>query len=175
MRTPALWRRARRWLDDVLNRDYAADEGRGTHPADGWRLTRSDEDGTRWRRDAEILDCFRVGRGFVVTVGYTGIRNRWQATPGHVPLGSALAVANLYLDYRLTPQIDRDGRPFVGVAGGAPRQVFTADEAEEADAEYVYLDTVQTLEDFPEFLDVRVGVRRAYSRMTTPRPVSVDD
>ncbi|MFB6305341.1 MAG: hypothetical protein ABEH47_09250 [Haloferacaceae archaeon] len=175
MRLPSIWRRTRERFRDLLNRDYASDEGRGTHPADGWQLTRSGSDRTRWRRDAEVLDCFQFGGGYVVTVGYSGIRNRWQTTPGYVPLGSALAVANLYLDYRLSPQVDRSGRPFVGVAGGAPRQVFTADDADEADVEYVYLDTVHTLEDFPDFLDVRSDVRRAYSRMTAPRPTSVGD
>lgn len=175
MRVSRLWAGVRKRLERRLNLDYEADEGRGTHPADGWRITRSDEERTRWRRDAELLDCFRFVDGYVVTVGYIGMRNWWQVTPGRAPLGSALAIANLYLDHRLTPQIDREGRPFVGVAGGAPRQVFTPDDARESVAEYVYLDDIRTLEDFPDFLDVRTDVRRAYSRMSAPRPTSVGD
>lgn len=134
-----------------------------------WRLERVGTERTVWRRGEEQVECFRLGDGYVVTASRAGRPNRWQLTPGHAALPSALAVVTLYLEHGLAPQIDRDGRPFVGVADNEPTQVF-APSAADADTRYVYLDAVSSFDGFPPFLPVRDDVLRVDDRMPSPRP-----
>jgi len=132
-----------------------------------WRLVRTSDDGAAWRRDETCVECLAVDAGYVVTVR-RGDDGRFQLTPGHVALPSALAVASVYLEHGVPPQIDRDGRPFVGVRDGRPRQVFDVEDADRV--RYVYLDVVTGIEEFPDFLAVRDDVRHVAHRMPSSRP-----
>lgn len=123
---------------------------------------------TRWTNDAESVACFRFDDGYVVTVTYADRDVTWQLTPGPLSLGSALATAELYLQHGITVQIDREGRPFVGVADGDPRQVF--EESADDPVRYVYFDTVRTLDEFPDFLDVSDELTGVFDRMSPSEP-----
>lgn len=136
-------------------------------------MSRTGQTETRWRRDDETLDCLALGDGYVVTTGRAGVGNRWQLTPGGSRLPVALAVATLYLDHETTPQFDRGGRPFVGVSDNRPRQVFERTSTGADEVEYVYLDAIDSLGGFPDFLRVRPDIRRARDRMDGRRPRSV--
>lgn len=142
--------------------------GDTTGSGDGWRLVEATDSRTRWRREDLTVDCRRLGDGYVVSVARDGDRSRFQLTPGFVPLASALAVATLYLQHGVAPQFDRDGRPFVGVERGRPRQVFDPESAGTS-VRYVYLDGVTTLDEMPEFLPIRRDVRSAAERMPDRR------
>jgi hypothetical protein len=142
--------------------------GGATGSGDGWRLVESTERRTRWRRGDRTLDCRRLGDGYVVSVARDDDRSRFQLTPGFVPLASALAVATCYLQHGVAPQLDRDGRPFVGLRRGRPKQVFDPESAG-ASVRYTYLDGITALDEFPEFLPVRADVRRAAERMPDRR------
>ncbi len=166
MRRPGPWRRVRDRLERLLGRSTGTD-------GESWSVSRSEPTATRWRRGDETLDCLALGDGYVATTGRAGVGNRWQLTPGGSRLPVALAVATLYLDHGTTPQFDRDGRPFVGVADGRPRQVFERTTAGAGETEYVYLDAVGSLAEFPDFLRVRPDVERARDRMDGRRPRSV--
>ncbi|WP_411963650.1 hypothetical protein [Haloferax sp. YSMS24] len=128
-----------------------------------WSLEWSRRIETRWSRGGELVDCFRFDDGYVTTVQYTQRGVRWQLTPGQVPLASALAMARLYLDHRLTPQTDREGRPFIGLTDSGPVQVF--EEIPPEPVEYVYLDGIRTLEEFPDFISVDEDLRSVFERM----------
>ncbi|ADE04594.1 MULTISPECIES: hypothetical protein [Haloferax] len=141
----------------VFNRD---DDG-------AWSLERSRSTETRWSRPGERVDCFRFDDGYVTTVHYEDREVTWQLTPGQVPLASALVMAKLYLEHELTPQTDPEGRPFVGLAERGPVQVF--EEIPPEPVEYVYLDGVRTLEEFPEFLTVDDDFRAVFDRMAPAR------
>lgn len=136
----------------------------GASPPDDWRLVEASDRRTRWRRDDRTLDCRRLGDGYVVTAARDTDRSRFQLTPGAVPLAGALAVASVYLGHGVAPQLNRDGRPFVAVRDGRPRQVYDPDRAGD-DVRYVYLDAQTTLDEFPDFLAVRPDVRAAAERM----------
>ncbi|SFR69506.1 hypothetical protein [Halogeometricum limi] len=132
-----------------------------------WRLAHARRTETKWRRDDETVRCFRFDDGYVSTVDYADRDVTWQLTPGQVPLASALATATVYLQHATTPQMDPDGRPFVAVGDAGPRQVF--EEIADEPVDYVYLDTLRTLEEFPSFIDVNDDVRRVYERMSPTR------
>lgn len=173
MRTPAFhrtWKRVRwavtapvaysargiRWLTGE-SESYGHD----------WNLAWVNDEKTRWRRGSEILECYAFDDGYLTTVSRDERDATWQLTAGPVPLGTALAAAALYLQHDLPPQFDRDGRPFVGVADDAAVQVF--EESTVDPAQYVYLDGIRTLEEFPPFLDHGADVSRAFKRMSTER------
>ncbi|AFK19519.2 hypothetical protein E6P09_12105 [Haloferax mediterranei ATCC 33500] len=128
-----------------------------------WSLEWSRQVETRWSRPGEIVDCFRFDDGYVTTVQYESRDVTWQLTPGQVPLASALAMATLYLEHKLTPQTDRDGRPFIGLTDHGPVQVF--EEIPPEPVEYVYLDGLRTLEEFPEFLTIDDSLRSVFDQM----------
>ncbi|MFB6167393.1 MAG: hypothetical protein ABEJ43_00940 [Haloferacaceae archaeon] len=157
--------RLRDRLRSALTRVVVGDR---TGSGDDWRLVEATETRTRWRRENETLDCRRLGDGYVVSVARDGAQSRFQLTPGFVPLASALAVATLYLQHGVSPQFDRDGRPFVAVKRGRPRQVFDPESAGTT-VRYRYLDSITTLEDLPEFLPLRQDVRSAAERMPDRR------
>jgi hypothetical protein len=171
MRVTAAFARLRDRLRAVLTRLRLGD----APTTGGWRLVESTERRTRWRRDDRTLDCRRLGDGYVVTVARDTDRSRFQLTPGFVPLASALAVASVYLQHGVAPQLDRDGRPFVAVRKGRPRQVYDPERAG-TDVRYVYLDAGTTLDEFPDFLAVRPDVRAAAERMPDRRadPAAAD-
>lgn len=171
MRISATLARLRDRLREPLT---ALSVGDAARPTDGWRLVESTEDRTRWRRDGRTVDCRRLGGGYVVTLGRDDERSQVSLTPGFVPLATALAVATLYLQHGVAPQLDRDGRPFVGVRRGRPRQVFDPESAG-ASVRYVYLDGTTGLDEFPEFLTVRADVRAAAERMPDRRTVPRQD
>ncbi len=123
---------------------------------------------TRWTNDTETVACFRFDDGYVVTVSYSDRDVTWQLTPGPISLGSALATAELYLQHGITVQIDREGRPFVGVADGVPRQVF--EEIADEPVRYVYFDTVRTLDEFPDFIDISDELTDVFDRMSPSEP-----
>ena len=123
---------------------------------------------TRWTDDGESVACFRFDDGYVVTVSYADRDVTWQLTPGPLSLGSALATAELYLQHGVTVQIDREGRPFVGVAHDAPRQVF--EEIADEPVRYVYFDTVRTLDEFPDFIDISDELADVFDRMSPSEP-----
>lgn len=131
-------------------------------------LESATETRTQWTADSESVACFRFDDGYVVTVTYADRDVTWQLTPGPISLGSALATAELYLQHGITVQIDREGRPFVGVADGAPRQVF--EENADEPIRYVYFDTVRTLDEFPEFLEVSDELTGVFDRMSPSEP-----
>ncbi len=133
----------------------------------GWELNRPRRTETEWRRDDETVRCFRFDDGYVSTVVYETRDVTWQLTPGQVPLASALAMATVYRQHSTTPQIDPDGRPFVAVGESGPRQVF--EEIADEPVDYVYLDTIRTLEEFPSFIEVSEETRRVYERMSPTR------
>lgn len=133
----------------------------------GWEIDRSRRTETQWRRGDETLRCFRFDDGYVSTVEYESRDVTWQLTPGQVPLASALAMVTVYRQHGITPQIDPDGRPFVAVGDSGPRQVF--EEIADEPVDYVYLDTVRTVEEFPSFIDVDEDVRSVYERMSPAR------
>lgn len=164
MRLPASIVRLRDRLRAVVTRLRAGDGTTG----EGWRLVESTADRTRWRRADRTLDCRRLGGGYVVTVSHHDARSRYPLTPGFVPLASALAVVTCYLQYGVAPQLDRDGRPFVGVRRGQPTQVFDPADAGTS-VRYAYLDGVTALDEFPAFLDVGEDVRTAAERMPDRR------
>lgn len=180
MRTPAFgraWTAVRRTVARVcrpfargfgaLRRRLVGHAAQSSDARDAWDLSYAGPSGARWRWGPEIIDCFPFADGYVVTTTLQGRDTRWQVTPGPVPLGSALAAVTLLVQHGITPQFDRDARPFIPVRDGAPVQIFDEDDAE--DARYVYLDGVRTLDEFPEFLDERVDVRRAFVRLTGER------
>ncbi|MDS0299040.1 hypothetical protein NDI76_09815 [Halogeometricum sp. S1BR25-6] len=134
---------------------------------DDWRLDDLRQTETRWRRGDETVRCFRFDDGYVSTVEYGSREVTWQLTPGQVPLASALAMTALYLQHGTTPQSDPDGRPFVAVGESGPRQVF--EEIADEPVDYVYLDAVRTLEEFPAFVDVGEDLQRAYDQMSPTR------
>ncbi|WP_416839906.1 hypothetical protein [Haloferax sp. DFSO52] len=143
-----------------------------TNVDETWSLEWSRRIETRWSYRGELIDCFRFDDGYVTTVQYKRQGVRWQLTPGQVPLASALAMAKLYLEHRLTPQTDRDGRPFIGLTDHGPVQVF--EEIPPEPVEYVYLDGIRTLEEFPEFITVDENLQSVFERMVpaqsgTPR------
>ncbi|KAB1196075.1 MULTISPECIES: hypothetical protein [Haloferax] len=143
-----------------------------TDGGQAWSLEWSRRIETRWSCGEELIDCFRFDDGYVTTVQYKRQEVKWQLTPGQVPLASALAMARLYLEHRLTPQTDRDGRPFIGLADHGPVQVF--EEIPPEPVEYVYLDGIRTLEEFPDFITVDENLRSVFERMVpaqsrTPR------
>lgn len=151
-----------RWVTHAVRSTDAA-------PTDerGWELDRPRRTETRWRRDGETVRCFRFDDGYVSTVEYDDRDVTWQLTPGQVPLASALAMATVYRHHGTTPQIDPEGRPFVAVGESGPRQVF--EEIADEPVDYVYLDAIRTLEEFPSFIDVTDDVRRVYERMSPTR------
>lgn len=112
-------------------------------------LTRSK---ARWRRGDEVIECFRFGDGFVATVEYVDREITWQLTAGPAPLPCALATVALYVEHGTTPQIDPDGRTFVAVGEDGPRQALEQPTTDPV--EYVYLDTLRTLEEVPEVVDL---------------------
>lgn len=117
----------------------------------------------RWRRGTEVVECFRFTDGYVATVEYTNRAVRWQLTPGPVGLASALFTVSLYIQYGITPQIDPDGRMFIAVGDDGPQQVFSA--SPDSPVQYVYIDSVRTLEELPDCLDI-VPFERAFSRLS---------
>ena len=125
---------------------------------------------TRWTDDSasEAVACFRFDDGYVVTVTYADRDVTWQLTPGPISLGSALATAELYLQHGVTVQVDGEGRPFVGVADDGPRQVF--EEIADEPVRYVYFDTVRTLDEFPDFLDISDELADVFDRMSPSEP-----
>ena len=123
---------------------------------------------TRWTNDAESVACFRFDDGYVVTVTYADRDVTWQLTPGPLSLGGALATAELYLQHGITVQIDREGRPFVGVADDVPRQVF--EEIADEPVRYVYFDAVRTLDEFPDFLGISDELTDVFDRMSPSEP-----
>lgn len=133
----------------------------------GWYLAWANDDETRWRRGAEIVECYAFDDGYLTTASHDDQETTWQLTAGPVSLGSALAAAALYLQYDLSPQFDPDGRPFIGVSDDAPVQVF--EESTDGRIRYVYLDGIRTLEEFPPFLDGDDDVTRAFKRMSPER------
>lgn len=173
MRTPAFHRMSKRvrWVVTAPVARVVSSArrlwGDSTANANGWHLAWANDDETRWRRGAEILECYAFDDGFLTTVEHDDQETTWQLTSGPVSLGSALAAAALYLQYDLSPQFDRDGRPFVGVSEGEPIQVFEASTA--ARVRYVFLDGIRTLEEFPPFLDDDTDVTRAFKRMSPER------
>ncbi|WP_410764394.1 hypothetical protein [Haloferax sp. DFSO60] len=132
-----------------------------------WSLEWSRKTETRWRATDEIVDCFRFADGYVTTVRYPSREVTWQLTPGYVPLASALLMARLYVEYGLTPQTDPDGRPFIGQSERGPVQVF--EEIPPEEVEYVYLDGIRTLEEFPEFVTVDENLETIFDRMIPAR------
>jgi hypothetical protein len=157
--------RLRDRLRSVLTRISVGDT---TGSGDGWQLIEATDRRTRWRREDQTLDCSRLGDGYVVSVARDGASSRFQLTPGFVPLASALAVSTLYLQHGVSPQFDRDGRPFVAVKRGRPRQVFDPERAGTS-VRYRYLDGITGLDDLPDFLPVRRDVRSAAERMPDRR------
>jgi hypothetical protein len=135
----------------------------GGNPAARWERVWLARTEARWRRGPEVVECFRFGDGYVATVEYTNRRVRWQLTPGPVGLASALFTVALYIQHDVTPQIDPDGRMFVALAADGPRQVFS--ESLEEPVQYVYIDSVRTLEELPGCLDT-VSLEPAYSRLS---------
>ncbi|WP_396613217.1 hypothetical protein ACH9L7_03805 [Haloferax sp. S1W] len=135
-----------------------------------WSLERSRQTETRWVRGDETIDCFRFDDGYVTTVHDKRRDVTWQLTPGQVPLASALATAQLYLEHRLTSQTDREGRPFIGLTDNGPVQVF--EEIPPEPVEFVYLDEIRTLEEFPDFITVDETLRNVFDRMAPPRSSS---
>ena len=123
---------------------------------------------TRWTHDAESIVCFRFDDGYVVTVTYADRDVTWQLTPGPISLASALAAAELYLQYGVTVQIDGEGRPFVAAADDGPRQVF--EEIADEPVRYVYFDTIRTLDEFPDFLSVSDELTDVFDRMSPSEP-----
>ncbi|MDS0292552.1 hypothetical protein [Halogeometricum luteum] len=150
----------RRIVHAVRPSDDASDD-------DGWRLADLRQTETRWRRGDETVRCFRFDDGYVSTVEYGSRDVTWQLTPGQVPLASALAMTALYLQHGTTPQSDPDGRPFVAVGESGPRQVF--EEIADEPVDYVYLDAVRTLEEFPAFVEVGEDLRAVYDQMSPAR------
>ncbi|KTG27090.1 hypothetical protein [Haloferax profundi] len=134
-----------------------------TESGEKWALEWSRRVETRWSYGDELIDCFRFDDGYVTTVQYERQGVRWQLTPGQVPLASALVMARLYLEHRLTPQTDREGRPFIGLADHGPVQVF--EEIPPEPVEYVYLDGIRTLEEFPDFITIDENLRSVFERM----------
>ena len=134
---------------------------RGRYELDAESATATE---TRWRGDAETVSCFRFDDGYVVTVRYGDRDVTWQLTPGQLSLGSALATAELYLQYGVTVQIDAEGRPFVGVADHGPRQVF--EEIADEPVRYVYFDIIRTLDEFPSFLECDDEQAEVFERMS---------
>ncbi|ELZ98693.1 hypothetical protein C440_00015 [Haloferax mucosum ATCC BAA-1512] len=128
-----------------------------------WSLKWSRQVESRWSRPKETVDCFRFDDGYVTTVKYETRDVTWQLTPGQVPLASALAMATLYLEHKLTPQTDPEGRPFIGLADHGPVQVF--EEIPPEPVEYVYLDGIRTLEEFPDFLTIDNDLRSVFDQM----------
>jgi len=169
MQAPAsvrAYRRARAVVDRLVSRFSTLVGGASDAGDDDWELTRTQRNETRWRRGDERVDCFRFDDGYVTTV-FDDYRDvTWQATPGPVNLGSSLAAAALYLQYRVTPQIDRRGRMFIAVDDGVPVQVF--EEIADSLVDYVYLDDVRTVDEFPRFLDESPDLERAFERMSPP-------
>lgn len=155
--------------------------GRGLTPwSDGadtdtteWTLEHARRTESKWVRRDETVRCFRFDDGYVSTVTYDSRDVRWQLTPGQVPLANALAMATLFLQHEVTPQIDPEGRPFVGVSDAGPRQVF--EEIADEPVEYVYLDKHRTLEEFPDFLETTEQLRLVHERMSPDRYRTLDD
>lgn len=119
---------------------------------EGWTrvwLTRSE---ARWRAGDEVIECFRFGDGFVATVEYVDRDVTWQLTAGPAALPCGLTTVALYVEHGITPQIDPDGRPFVGIGADGPRQVFERSPSDPV--EYVYLDTLRTFEEVPDAIDL---------------------
>ena len=85
-------------------------------------------------------------------------------------MASALATAQLYLEHRLTSQTDREGRPFIGFTDNGPVQVF--EEIPPEPVEYVYLDGIRTLEEFPDFITVDESLRNVFDKMAPARSSS---
>lgn len=139
-------------------------DARPEAPGDDWELTRARRGETRWRRDDEFVECFRFDDGYVTTVTDEHRDVTWQLTPGPVSLGSGLAAAALYLQHRVTPQIDRSGRMFIAVDDGRPVQVF--EEIADSLVEYVYLDSIRTVDEFPSFVRVSSELERVFERMS---------
>jgi hypothetical protein len=156
------WRGLKRWVDTVRSPHR-------TSPSrdDRWALERSRRTETQWVWDGETVRCFRFDDGYVSVVEYDRRDVTWQLTPGQVPLASALAMTALYLQHDVTPQIDPEGRPFVAVGSDGPRQVF--EEIADEPVDYVYLDTLRTLEEFPPFLDADETLEHVYDRMSPAR------
>jgi hypothetical protein len=134
---------------------------------DGWTLEYSRRTETTWTKTDETVRCFRFDDGYVSTVEYESRDVVWQLTPGQTPLANALAMAALYLQHGVTPQIDPDGRPFIGIGKDGPRQVF--EEIADEPVEYVYLDENRTLEEFPDFLQTSDQLELVYERMSPAR------
>jgi hypothetical protein len=152
-----------------FDRSIATSDSRATD----WSLEYSRRTESQWVRRDETVRCFRFDDGYVSTVEYESRDVTWQLTPGQVPLASALAMAALYLQHETTPQIDPEGRPFVGVSDSGLRQVF--EEIADEPVEYVYLDEHRTLEEFPSFLDATDQLRLVYERMSPARYRTLDD
>lgn len=138
-----------------------------------WTLKHARRTESEWVRRDETVRCFRFDDGYVSTVAYESRDVTWQLTPGQVPLANALAMATLFLQHEVTPQIDPEGRPFVGVSDSGPRQVF--EEVADEPVEYVYLDEYRTLEEFPSFLDATEQLRLVYERMSPDRYRTLGD
>lgn len=138
-----------------------------------WTLAHSRRTESKWVRRDETVRCFRFDDGYVATVTYESRDATWQLTPGQVPLANALAIATMFLQHEVTPQIGPEGRPFVGVSESGPRQVF--EEIADEPVEYVFLDEHRTLEEFPPFLEVTDQLRLVYDRMSPERYRTLDD
>ncbi|SEL69675.1 hypothetical protein SAMN04488691_1074 [Haloferax larsenii] len=155
-----VWERVRRLIPGVS----------GFEEDSEWSLDKSRQMETRWSRGDETIECFRFDDGYVTTVHDDRREVTWQLTPGQVPLASALATAQLYLEHRLTSQTDREGRPFIGLTDNGPVQVF--EEIPPEPVEYVYLDQIRTLEEFPDFITVDESLRNVFDRMAPARSSS---
>ncbi|SDQ35926.1 hypothetical protein [Halopelagius longus] len=156
-----------------LRRDVTAWATESDDSEEEWTLKHSRRTESKWVRGDETVRCFRFDDGYVSTVEYESRGATWQLTPGQVPLSNALAMATLFLQHEVTPQIDPEGRPFVGVGDAGPRHVF--EEIADEPVEYVYLDEHRTLEEFPPFLDVTDQLRLVYDRMSPERYRTLDD
>lgn len=164
--------RAWRWARDAVHGFTGILTGSSSSPSGRWRLQRTRRSETEWERRGEHVECFRFDDGYVTTVEYDTRAVTWQLTPGPVTLGSALAAAALYIQHDVTPQLDRSGRMFIAVDDDmTPVQVF--EEIADRPVEYVFLDGVRTVDEFPPFLEGTADFERVFERMAPvePRPL----
>lgn len=135
--------------------------------SDGWERAWATRGEVRWHRDGEQVEVFRFDDGFVATVEYPDSESRWQLTTGPMRPAQALLAVALYCQFGVTPQIDREGRPFVAETDDGPTQVFRDEPAEPV--RYVYLDEVRTVEEFPDYVADRDAFRGVHDRLTPDR------
>jgi hypothetical protein len=173
MRTPAFGR-ARRRLRSVAARVTGGGrrlaravlspfDDTPSHTADGWERAWATREDVRWHRGAEHVECFRFDDGVVATVEYADHDSRFQLTTGPMPAAQALLAAAIYMQHGVTPQIDRQGRPFVAEADGTPTQVYRERPAEQVT--FRYLDEVRTVEEFPPYVGDRDALQTVHERL----------